>query len=212
MTIKPIKKVRRVKYSHINDDDYMRRPRINPLQPRQDTDDAMSYSNRKIMLEGKEVGALIRETAQINPQLLAEIATKLEKFRKNALKKRKKRSFWSRKTVGDYSEEDLGVIYSLCDAYILRISELIKQRYDATKDGLSVVFDENGQFILNGMNIHALVENTRDNPNEKALLFLKGIRTRLDLVLENKSNNRNFDRIHEVVLDLFKEIDEILKN
>ena len=210
MEIKPLKKVRRVRYSSIAQEDYTQRPRIKAPQQQPNHSQALSYSNRHLYYQEQDVGKLIRDTAINNPQLLSQLANELEAFRKSSLKKRKKRSFWSRKEKGDFSDEDMSVIFSLCDAYIARISELIKQRYYATKDGLSVHFDENNQLILNGMNIHAFLENCHENLNDKSRIFLKGIRARLDRVLQNKSNSRNFDRIQDVVLELFKEIDVLL--
>ncbi|MBU0506900.1 MAG: hypothetical protein ABII18_11545 [bacterium] len=210
MEIKSLKKVRRVRYSSIAQDDYTQRPQIKAPRKQQGYPDTLSYSNRRLYYEGQEIGELIRDTAMNNPQLLSPLANELEAFRKNSLKRRKKRTFWSRKEKGEFSDDDLGVIFSLCDAYIARISEFIKQRYDATTDGLSVLFDENNQLILNGMNIHAFLENCHDNLNEKSCIFLKGIRARLERVLNNKSNSRNFDRIQDVVLELFTEIDALL--
>ncbi|OVE82360.1 hypothetical protein BVY03_01065, partial [bacterium K02(2017)] len=108
-------------------------------------------------------------------------------------------------------DEDVATIMALCDAYIKKISELIKKRFDDTNDGMSLNFDENDQLILNGMNIHAFVEQCRINPNPKSIIFLKGIKTRLELVLERKTSSRNYVHIKEVIMVLFDQIKKIIK-
>lgn len=211
MEIKPVKKVKPVKQSQISTDDFMRRPKIKspPLQP---GEARMEFVNRQILMDGKEVGKFIKDTSMENPALLSKIASELEKFKKRCLKKRKKKfRLFSKQPEEEYDEEQLSVIFALCDAYIARVSELIKKRYEETKDGLSLIFDDEGNLILNGMNIHALVQQCEENPNPKSITFLKGIKARLELVLETKVNSRNYEHIHEVILKLFEKIDKILK-
>ncbi|EKD50505.1 MAG: hypothetical protein ACD_62C00523G0003 [uncultured bacterium] len=210
MEIKPIKKVRTVHYSGIEQEDFLQRPQIKTTLKDNPQATGFEYAQRRLYWNGQEVGQVIRETATQNPQMLAKLANDLETFKDDAAKRRKRRFFWSRKLIKEFSDDDLGVILSLCDAYILRISELIKERYDQTKDGMNVVFDESGQLLLNGMNIHSLIENCRENPTEKSLVFLKGIRSRLGHVLQNKINSRNYDRIQEVVKGLLGDIEKIL--
>jgi hypothetical protein len=106
---------------------------------------------------------------------------------------------------------DLNALYTLCENHITKIGEVLKGRYDETQSGLKINFDDEGQLILNGMNINMFIENCRDNPTPKAKLFLKGIRGRLNHVLENKANARNFERIQEVIFELLDEIDSLLK-
>ena len=163
------------------------------------------------MIDGKEVGQFITETAELNPQLLAKLAAELEHFKELSLKKKRRFLRFKRKNNKTYTDDELSEIFALCDAFIARISELIKKKYDQTKDGLNVSFDEHDQLILNGININAIVEQSAMSPNPKSMLFIKGVRRRLEHVLENKSNNRNFDRIREVVDKLIFEIDVVLK-
>jgi len=211
MEIKRVKKVKRLKQQDVRADDLTRRPSIKNT-PVQTQDEAFSYTKQGLKYDGKDVGEWISKTAKTQPELLSQIAGMLEKFKKDCLKRKpKKKLFGLFSRDENYSEEELSNIFALCDAYIARISELIKKRYEETKDGMSVAFDEDGQLILNGMNINAYVDNCRDNMNPKSLMFLKGIRTRLELVLENKSDNRNYERIQDVISALFNEIDQILK-
>lgn len=211
MEIKPIRKIKRVRQSHVTTDDLLRWPRIKS-EPAVAGEPRMEFVGRQLFFNGREVGEIIRDQGRTNPQALAPLANALEAFKERAAKKsKKKRLFgWGRERAG-YTDKDMAAIAALCDAYIARIGEEIKRQYDQTKEGLNVFFDENGQLILNGINIHALIAQCGASPNPKSLAYLKGVRARLAHVLENKVASRNYDRIRDVVLQLFGDIDAILK-
>lgn len=210
MEIKPTRPIKNVDQSGVDADDLLEKPTIK-FQKTSIGKSAFSFTNNKLAFEGKDVGQMIAETAKQNPHLLAEVAGGLERFKEECLK-RKKNFFKSKgKKEASHTDEELGQIFALCDAYITRIGELIKKQYDQTQDGMTVTLDEDGQLNLNQMNVHALVERCREDPNPKALVFIKGVRSRLNRLLENRSNSSKFDRMRDVILDLLKEVDSILK-
>ena len=207
MGIKPIKSVKSVKNSQIEQEDFLQRPTLKKNYFTYNLSQKVSYNNGKILYDGQDALKAITEAAISNPQLLSHIASELEKFKKDTLKRTKKLFF---KNKSELSDAEVATILAICDAYITKISELIKNRYDETKDGLSVHFDENGQLLLNGINIHAFVHNSRNHQTDKSQLFLKGIKNRLEFVLKNKTNNRNYDRLRSVILELIEEINLLL--
>lgn len=209
MPFKPVKKIKGVKQAGVSGKDLLRRPKV-PQFSAEPAKESFGLRNRQLVFAGKEVGRYIQDVARENPALLAQVAAELEKFRDESLKKRKKKfSFFKRQEHPEYSEEEIGQIFALCDAHIQRISELIQKRYQDQQDGYSLEFLDNGQLLLNGMNMHELVAQCRDNPNQKSLIFLKGIQGRLNRVLESKIQSRNYDRIKAVVLELLKQTHDI---
>lgn len=213
MSIKPLKKVSGIKRANVTLDDILQTAGVKEARPAPEGKlDDFSLVGRQLYYQGQTVGDLIKKMATENPQFLSQLANELEKFREESTQKKKTRFFKFKKTTQDaYTDEELGVIHGLCDAYILKISELVRQRYDQTKDGFNVTFDENQQLILNGLNIHAIIERCREKPESKSLLFLKGIRERLMVVLQNKSASKNYERLKEVIDQLCEEIDGVLE-
>lgn len=212
MEIKPVKKVSRVRRSEVTLDDILQIAGVKETRSLSEgkTDDFVLVG-RQLMYGGQDVGEVIKRTAVENPQRLSKIASELEKFREHSAQKKKTRFIKFRRTLTDaYTDEELSVINALCDAYILKISELVRRRYDQTKDGFNVTFDENYQLILNGLNINAIIERCRESPAPKSLLFLKGIRERLRVVLQNKSANKNYEQLKEVIDTLCEEIDSLI--
>lgn len=212
MSIKPLKKVSGVKRANVTLDDILQTAGVKEARPAPEGKPGdFNLVGRQLHYQGQAVGELIKKTATQNPQFLSLLAQELEKFREESTQKKKTRFFKFKKTTTDaYSDEELSLIHGLCDAYILKIGELVRQRYDQTQDGFNVTFDENQQLILNGLNIHAIVERCRENPEQKSLLFLKGIRDRLMIVLQNKSANKNYERLKEVIDGLCGEIDSLI--
>ena len=202
--IKPPQLIKDVTQSGVDTDDLLQKPGPK-FQKTSVGQSAFSFQNDKLVMHGKDIGQIIAETLQQNPQMLSQLAGEIEEFKRLNLKRRKKKS-------QSKNEDELSKIFALCDAYLVRIAELIKKQYDQTKDGVTVFFDEDGQLLLNGMNVHTLVEKCRENPNPKTLVLLKGVRNRLNHILENRSHNANFERIQDVILTLIRDIEKILNS
>lgn len=211
MEIKPIKIFKPVDQSGINNEELLRQPSVRTRGAELPNKTGFAFTQGKLSFDGRDVGQMITETAKQTPQALAQIAGALEQFKKDSLKRKMQayRRLKIRKNVED--DEELGLIYALCDAYLAKISDLLKRRYDEKTSGLTLHFDENGQFILNGMNIPAFIARCRDDPNPKSLTFLRGIRTRLNFVLRSQDGNRNYEMIQDVVRGLLEEIEAILR-
>lgn len=204
--------IRSVSQGLVEGDDLLQRPGTPPQKPEKAPprpSGTLAYQNQKLVMGGLEVAQMIAEAAKHNPQFLSKIAREIEKFKKERIQFAK--HLKKNGKLGKKEMKNLNEVYTLCENHIAKIGEVLKGRYDETQSGLKVNFDDDGQFILNGMNVNMFIESCRDNPTPKAKLFLKGIRGRLGHVLENKANARNFDRIQDVILQLLDEIDALLK-
>lgn len=211
MEIKPIKRLKSVKQSGVNTGDVLNRPQIKsgPIAPPKES---IGFQGRQLVFAGKNMGVHIQHLNETNPMLLSKLANDLEHFKSEVEKRTKrKRRLLSFFDVPEFSDEEIGQIHALCDAYITKISELIQKRYDETRDGFHMEFDLDGQLILNGMNVHGLIQQCEENPNPKSLLFLKGVKARLERLRETKRGNRNFERIEEIVNELIKRCAALLE-
>lgn len=207
MRINPIKLVKSISQTAVEVDDLLRRPSL-PFKLPFFKRSEVAFNGKELVFGDKNVSHMIAEASREDPRLLAKIAGQLEDFKRAQLKRARKAL--KKGKIDPQVEEELATILALCEAYIARIGESMKNRYDETQSGLRLQFDEDGQLILNGMNVGAYVALCRDNPTPKSRIFLKGIRNRLTFILQNKGGSRNYERIREVVLGLFEEIDSIL--
>lgn len=174
-----------------------------------------SYARGKIVWNGQDVGKWIDKARDLPSAALSKMAQDLNLFRNYSIrrcsKKRKKR-VGSEIVIEDYDPSgELGKLSALVDAYIAKIMRALKRKYDETTDGLSCTLDENGQLIINGMNVHSFIDMAGNYPSKKALLFLKGLKGRLAVILGNRSGNPSYDRLREVITNLSDTIDEELK-
>ena len=167
----------------------------------------------QLILNGRNVGTLLEQAVDQPAAFWNALANDLNVFLETTLrssgKKRKKK-----KNLLDIDDEDeldptgeLSKLAGLVEAYIAKIMRLLKRKYDEKTDGLSFQLDEDGQLIVNGMNVSAFILMSRQYPSNKARLFLKGLKNRLGLILSNKSGNNNYEKIREVTERLFAEID-----
>lgn len=209
--IKPVKGLKRVKQSGVSTGDVLRRPQIKsgPIEPPKES---IGFQGRQLVFAGKNMGTHIQHLNETNPMLLSKLANDLEHFKSDVQKRTKrKRRLLSFYDEPEFTDDEIGQIHALCDAYITKISELIQKRYDETRDGFHVEFDIDGQLILNGMNVHGLIQQCEANPNPKSLLFLKGVKGRLERLRETKRGNRNFERIEEIVSALIQRCTTLLE-
>lgn len=208
MVIKPIQLVPGIQSAEIPG------TKIDKNQPRQTPNlkapaGKWAFEGGQIIMNGRNVSQTINDPS-LSPGLLLQIAKDLDVFRNQYLQKnanKKKTKTGEAKTDEVDPTGELGQLSALTDAIIAQIMRKLKRKYDETADGLSFHLDEEGQLNLNGINVGAFIEMARKYSNEKATLFLQGLKNRLSVILSNKGANANYDKIRETTLALFKEID-----
>ena len=106
--------------------------------------------------------------------------------------------------------EALGKFIALIHAFLTKIYGRIKKKFDETIDGVSFHL-EDGQLLINGINVHACVKMFQKRRSKKAKIFLKGLRGRLAVLQSNRSGNPSYEKIRDTVENLAAIIDEELK-
>lgn len=213
MEIKPIKRIPKVQKLDLPDTRIDRNlPSIKNFFESARSRSKCAYNHGRLFFQGQEVGQLLQQTAGKPTAYWSELAAELEAFRKYYIRKKAKKK--KKKVQGKIVVEledpsgELGRLSALVDAYIGKIMRMIKRKYDETADGLSYCLDDDGQLTLNGMNVTAFIEMARRYPSDKARKFLKGLKNRLGVILTNKANNPNYEKIKEATERLFSEIDQ----
>lgn len=87
----------------------------------------------------------------------------------------------------------------------------MKRIYDEKTGGVRFGYGQGG-FLLNNINIRAIIALYQIRPTEKARRFLCGLKAKLNLILANKNGSPNFDRINNVIRSLCNEVDDALNN
>lgn len=174
------------------------------------------FKNGSLSLNGQDIQSHIQKMLQTNPSALSKLAHDLGAYRSYRIAQRLRKKRRQVDDAGVFEEElelidptgELAHLSALVEAYVAKIMRSLKKRYDETSSGMSFSLDEEGQLVLNGMNVTSFIEMSRDFPSQKALVFLKGFKERLAHMLSNKSRTQSYERLRETVQRLFDEIDK----
>lgn len=171
------------------------------------------FAKGLIVINGKNIGVLLEEAVEQPAAFWSQVANDLHAFLQHNLKRTARQR---KKKIGEMDEDyvldnELAQLSALVEAYIAKIMRIIKRKYDEKADGFSYTLDEDGQLILNGINITSFIQTASQHPSEKAILFLKGLKNRLGVILSNKMGNSNYEKIREATYKLYDEIDRELK-
>ena len=208
MIIKPIKLIPTVPKGEIPE------TKINKQSTKSDgsfvlTTGKWQFTKGVLMLDGRNITQLIENEGEYPAGFWSAVSHDLDEFRNKYIREKIKKNV---KKKGDEVDPDgeLGHLSAIIDAYIGKILRILKRKYDETKDGMAFNLDEEGQLTINGMNVTAFIDMARYYPTDKARVFLKGLKNRLGIILSNKSSSPSYDKIHDIVLSLFKEIDAVI--
>ncbi len=144
------------------------------------------------MIDGYDVNRLVNESPG-DVGLWMGIAQGLDDYRKKMLAAARRHDQFAR-------------FEAVIEALLGKILGRLKKAYDQKMTGLSWSI-ENGQLILNGINIRSFLALYRIRKTDKARKFLRGLREKLSILLENRRESPDYERIREVVEDLHREID-----
>lgn len=154
-----------------------------------------TFSEGKVCLNGHDVNRLINE----NPQDVSYwmgLAEGLYEYRK-------------RVSAAVRQVDQFARFEAVIEALLGKILGRLKKVYDQKMSGLSWSL-ENGQLILNGINIRSFLALYRLRKTDKAKRFLKGLRGKLSVLLENRRESPDYERIRDLVEELHQEINEEL--
>lgn len=157
------------------------------------------YRNGQILLNNQNLAQLVGENlTHLSAQYWTTLSRRLARYRD-----------WATISVDD--PEALAKFSALLHALLTKIYGRIKKKFDQTIDGVSFHLEE-GQLLLNGVNVNAFLEMARKRRTEKGRVFLKGLRNRLALLQSNRNGNPNYEKIRETVERLAYAIESELRN
>lgn len=208
MRIQPIKLIKSIAQTFADNDDPMERPST-PLSFLRVSRPAtrVTIDGNRLLLKGREIRELVDESLIGDRSRLSTIAGELEGFKKSQLERARRAQKRGRLPPG--LMDDISRQVALAEAHLARIGGFLHDRYEETQSGVKFFLDEGGQLIMNGMNVHMFVEACKEYPTPKSRAFLKGIRARLAVILSSRSGG-HCERIREVVIALFSDIDGVL--
>lgn len=85
----------------------------------------------------------------------------------------------------------------------------MKRIYDERTGGVRLAWGD-GSYLLNNINVRALLALYHVRPTEKARKFLSGLKAKLALILVNKNGSPQFERVHTVIQSLYAEVDHAI--
>jgi len=157
------------------------------------------FQGGKILLNHQNLAELISENlTHLSAQYWTTLSRRLARYRD-----------WATLHVDD--PEALAKFSALVHAFLTKIFGRIKKKFDETLDGVSFHL-EDGQLLLNGVNVNAFLEMAKKHRTEKGRIFLKGLRNRLAILQSNRGGNPNYEKIRETVERLAAAIEKELLN
>lgn len=160
-----------------------------------------NFKDNKILLNGQNLSELIGENlSHLNANYWTTLSRRLAQYRD-----------WA--TINIEDPEALSTFLPMVQAFLTNILGRVKKKFDETVEGVSFHL-EDGQLLLNGINVHAFLEMVRKRRREKkrrsakGMVFLKGLKNRLEIL--QRSGNSNYEKIRNTVNQLVFEIDREL--
>jgi chromosome segregation ATPase len=150
-----------------------------------------TFSSGRVCVDGMDVNKLVNDNPE-NVGFFMGIAEGLNDYRKKILKSRRE-------------QDQFAKFEATIDALLNKLLGKLKKFYDQKMSGMSWTM-QNGQLILNGINIRSFLALYRIRKTDKARKFLKGLRSRLEALLENRRESPDYERIRDAITDLHREI------
>ena len=158
-----------------------------------------NFQNGRILMNNQDLSKLVSENlTHFAASYWTGVTRKLENYRQ-----------WALRRAGE--PDALAVFAAMVQALMMKIGGRLKKKFDEKIDGIAFQL-EDGQLLLNGVNIHAFLEMAKRHPTQKSKIFLKGLKNRLGVMLTNRQGNPNYEKIRSIVEQLWDEIDaELVK-
>ena len=155
------------------------------------------FKGGRLLLNKQDLAKHISENlTHLAASYWTQLSRRLENYRQ-----------WALRHVSD--PEQLAVFAAMVHALLTKIGGRLKKKFDEKIDGIAFQLEE-GQLLLNGINVHAFIAMARRHPTPKARIFLKGVKSRLGVMLSNRLGNPNYEKIRTIVEELFSQIDQEL--
>src|SRR5215470_4217985 len=114
-----------------------------------------NFMNGRILMNQQDLSKLISENlTHLAASYWTGVTRRLENYRQ-----------WALRRIDD--PEALAVFAAMVHALLTKIGTRLKKKFDEKIDGISFQLEE-GQLLLNGVNIHAFIEMSRKHPTQKS--------------------------------------------
>lgn len=153
-----------------------------------------TFDGGKIFMNGYEVNGLLNGIDEIS--LWLGIAAGLVEYKKQVELARRR-------------EDNIGKFAATVDALLEKILGKMQRVYNEKIFGLSWKLDQ-GDLVINGINIRSFLSLYRIHKTDKATSYLRGIREKLGMMLADKEHTGGYERIRSVIEDLYREIKDEL--
>lgn len=157
-----------------------------------------SFSGGKVCIDGQDVNRLL-SNHPFDIGFWMGLADGITEYRKKVMK-----------TVRE--ADQLGRFLGAIEALLGKIMGKLQKAYDQKISGLSWSLLQDGQLVLNGINVRSFLALYRVRKTEKAKKFLEGLQSKLKVLLENHQHSADYERIRGVVEELYWEVDEELNS
>jgi len=159
-----------------------------------DANERWTYKNGQIFVNNEDIEELVREE-QNNVRFQVGVSEALSEY-KTQLSKKKFRDF--------------GKFCLKVDTIQGTILSNMRRIFDEKTRGVRMNLNE-GNCLLNNVNIRAFIAMYKIHPTLKAYKFLRNLKSKLALILVNKGGSAHFDRLAKIVKDLYNEVDGALQ-
>ena len=156
--------------------------------------DGMRWTFRSghILVDGLNVDRIIDDNPE-NVGFFMGIAESLNDYRKKIVAARREKDQFAK-------------FEFVIEGLLARLLGKLKKFHDQKLSGMSWSL-QNGQLVLNGINVGSFLALYRLRKTDKAKKFLYGLKAKLAVLLENKSQSPDDERIRENIQQLYQEID-----
>lgn len=154
------------------------------------------FRQGRIFINGQELAKHIAENlSHLGAHYWTNLSRRLARYRD-----------WALLNVED--AEALGKFFGLINAILAKVYGRIKKKYNETISGVNYHL-EDGELVINGINVGACLNMARKKRTKKGRVFLKGLRGRLTVLLETRGNNQ-IENIRETLENFAGKIDHEL--
>ncbi len=154
-----------------------------------------TFQAGRVCVDGHDLNRLINDNPE-NAGFFMGVAEGLNDYRKRVVASR-------------LSEDQFAKFDAMIEALLGKLMGKLKKFYDQKMSGLSWTL-QNGQLILNGINVRSFLALYRIRKTDKAKKFLRGLKNKLALLLENRRESPDYERVRETLREIFEEIDREL--
>ncbi|MCB1214654.1 MAG: hypothetical protein KDK66_04175 [Deltaproteobacteria bacterium] len=151
------------------------------------------FKKGKLLLNGQDLAEHVSTNlSQMGAYYWTNLARRLGRYRD-----------WAMLHVED--TEALGRLFGLVNALLAKVYGRIKKKFNETIQGVSFHL-EDGELIINGINVGACLSMVQKKRSQKGKIFLKGLRGRLTVLLENHGHS-SVEHIRDTLENFAAKID-----